>query len=70
MAELADAVEWAMGSLDPGFCDLMGPGGVAVDGGGGVDAATMVHLAGLTFALLETAGWLSPDQQLRAPGRA
>ncbi|MFI1532664.1 hypothetical protein [Streptomyces griseus] len=42
-----------------------GPDGVAVDGGGGVDAATMAHLAGLPFALPETASWLSPDQQVR-----
>ncbi|MFL0021358.1 hypothetical protein ACJBCE_00210 [Streptomyces sp. NBUL23] len=65
VAELADAVEWAMGSLDPGDCDRMDVDGVAVDGGGGVDAATMAHLAGLPFALPETAGWLSPDQQVR-----
>ncbi|MFJ7416749.1 hypothetical protein ACIQWZ_39060 [Streptomyces sp. NPDC098077] len=65
VAELADAVEWAMGSLDPGDCDRMGADGVVVDGGGGVDAATMAHLAGLPFALPETAGWLSLDQQVR-----
>ncbi|MCX4482383.1 hypothetical protein OG890_00215 [Streptomyces anulatus] len=65
VGELADAVESAMGALDPGDCDRMGPDGVAVDGGGGVDAATMAELAGFPFALPETAGWLSPDQQVR-----
>ncbi|MFJ8255630.1 hypothetical protein [Streptomyces sp. NPDC094466] len=65
VGEPADAVEWAMGSLDPGDCDRMGPEGVAVDGGGGVDAATLAHLAGLPFALPAAAGWLSRDQQVR-----
>ncbi|WP_405187300.1 hypothetical protein OG582_39895 (plasmid) [Streptomyces anulatus] len=54
-----------MSALEPGDCDRVGPDGVAVDGGGGVDAATMAELAGFPFALPETAGWLSPDQQVR-----
>ncbi|MFF2231237.1 hypothetical protein [Streptomyces anulatus] len=65
VGELADAVERAMGTLDPADCDRMGPDGEAVDGAGGVDAATMADLAGLPFALPEAAIWLSPDQQLR-----
>ncbi|MFH9202275.1 hypothetical protein ACH4KO_32555 [Streptomyces anulatus] len=65
VGELADAVERAMGALDPGDYDRMGPDGDAVDGAGGVDAGTMADLAGLPFVLPETAAWLSPDQQLR-----
>ncbi|UZI33454.1 hypothetical protein [Streptomyces sp. VB1] len=65
VGELADAVERAMGALDPGGCDRMDRDGAAVDGGGGVDAAAVADLAGLPFALLEVAGWLSSGQQVR-----
>ncbi|MGW8985076.1 hypothetical protein ACWGQ9_20720 [Streptomyces parvus] len=62
---LADAVERAMGALDPGDCDGMGPDGRVFDGASGVDAATMETLSALPFALAETADWLSPDEQIR-----
>ncbi|WP_330323415.1 hypothetical protein [Streptomyces anulatus] len=65
VGELADAVERAMGALNPEDCDRVGPDGEAIDGAGGVDAATMADLAGLPFALPGTPAWLSPDQQLR-----
>ncbi|MFJ7416510.1 hypothetical protein ACIQWZ_37785 [Streptomyces sp. NPDC098077] len=62
--ELPDAIETAMGSLDPEECDRMTPDGRAVDGTGGVDAATMSTLAAVPVVLAE-AGWLTPDQQAR-----
>ncbi|PVC80381.1 hypothetical protein DBP19_36635 [Streptomyces sp. CS090A] len=61
---LADAVEKAMGALDPGDCDGMVDGKV-FEGTSGVDAATMETLSGLPFALPQSADWLSPDEQIR-----
>ncbi|MFE7046321.1 hypothetical protein ACFU9X_45225 [Streptomyces atratus] len=57
---LADAVEKAMTSLDPGDRD-----GVDQHGKGGIDDDTAETLAGLIYAVPETAHWLTPDQQVR-----
>ncbi|MFD4224781.1 hypothetical protein [Streptomyces griseus] len=61
---LPDAVETAMGSLDPAACDRTDPDGRVVDGTGGVDAATMSTLAVMPCVLSEV-DWLTPDQQVR-----
>ncbi|MFH8670286.1 hypothetical protein ACH4F3_36235 [Streptomyces anulatus] len=62
--ELPAAIETAMSGLDPEECDHMASDGRAVDGTGGVDAATMSTLAAVPVVLPE-AGWLAPDQQAR-----
>ncbi|MFI0763049.1 hypothetical protein ACH4PX_37310 [Streptomyces anulatus] len=62
--ELPATIETAMGSLDLEECDHMAPDGRAVEGTGGVDAATMSTLAAVPVVLAE-AGWLAPDQQAR-----
>ncbi|MFD3820242.1 hypothetical protein ACFWRZ_34715 [Streptomyces rubiginosohelvolus] len=62
--ELPAAIETAMGSLDLEECDHVAPDGRAVDGTGGVDAATMGTLAAVPVVVPE-AGWLDPDQQAR-----
>ncbi|MFD5346459.1 hypothetical protein ACFWJY_22475 [Streptomyces anulatus] len=62
--ELPAAIETAMSGLDPEECDRMAPDGRAVDGTGGVDAATMSTLAAVPVVVPE-AGWLAPDQQAR-----
>ncbi|GGS83266.1 hypothetical protein [Streptomyces badius] len=62
--ELPDAIETAMGGLDPQDCDRMGPEGTVVEGTGGVDTATMETLAAVSCMVPEAA-WLTPDQQVR-----
>ncbi|MFJ8970789.1 MULTISPECIES: hypothetical protein [Streptomyces] len=62
--ELPAAIEAAMSGLDPQECDHMAPDGRAVDGTGGVGAATVNTLAAVPVVLAE-AGWLAPDQQAR-----
>ncbi|MBV7245246.1 hypothetical protein [Streptomyces sp. MW-W600-10] len=66
---LPDAVESAMGSLDPATCDRTDPDGRVVDGTGAVDAGTMSTLAVVPCVLSE-ADWLTPDQQVRVPAVA
>lgn len=61
---LPEAVETAMGSLDPADCDRMGPDGRLIQGTGGVDAGTMSTLSVVPCVLSE-AVWLTPDQQVR-----
>ncbi|MFJ9656207.1 hypothetical protein [Streptomyces microflavus] len=61
---LPDAVEAAMGSLDPAQCDRMGPDGRLVEGNGGVDAGTLSTLT-VVPCVLSDADWLTPDQHIR-----
>ncbi|MEU4181022.1 hypothetical protein [Streptomyces sp. NPDC026589] len=62
--ELPDAIEAAMGDLDPEECDHMAPDGRVVDGNGGVDAGTVSTLAAVPGVLSEV-DWLAPGQQVR-----
>ncbi|MEV0888520.1 hypothetical protein AB0J03_32525 [Streptomyces microflavus] len=61
---LPDAVEAAMGSLDPAQCDRRGPDGRLIEGTGGVDAGTVSTLA-IVPCVLSDADWLTPDQHIR-----
>ncbi|WP_318294241.1 hypothetical protein [Streptomyces bacillaris] len=62
--ELPEAIETAMGSLDPSDEDAMGPDGVVVPGRGGVTEEVMETLMAVPCVLSE-ADWLSAEQQLR-----
>ncbi|MDX2404614.1 hypothetical protein NJO91_15985 [Streptomyces microflavus] len=61
---LPDAVESAMGSLDPAACDRMGPDGRLIEGNGGVASGTMSTLA-IVPCVLSDANWLIPDDHIR-----
>ncbi|MGW9461271.1 hypothetical protein ACWG5N_35615 [Streptomyces globisporus] len=62
--DLPEAIERAMSGLDPQACDRMDPGGVMVDGTGGLDAETRSKLVFVPCAV-QDALWLTPDQQIR-----
>ncbi|MFD7534780.1 hypothetical protein [Streptomyces sp. NPDC059819] len=57
---LADAVETAMSTLDPGDCHC-----VDRDGKGGIDDCITATLARLPYAAEGTADWLTLDQHVR-----
>ncbi|MFG2840803.1 hypothetical protein ACGFYE_38040 [Streptomyces zaomyceticus] len=60
---LADAVEAAMATLDPGDEDWVGG-----TGRGGLTESTEETLNGLVFAMPEASAWLAPEQQLALLG--
>ncbi|MFF6931221.1 hypothetical protein [Streptomyces californicus] len=62
--DLPEAIERATSCLDPRDCDHMTPGGVMVDGAGGLDAKTRTQL-GFVPCMVQDALWLTPDQQIR-----
>ncbi|MFE3366615.1 hypothetical protein ACFXKV_29305 [Streptomyces globisporus] len=62
--DLPEAIERAMSGLDPQACDRMDPGGVMVDGTGGLDEETRSKLVFVPCAV-QDALWLTPDQQIR-----
>ncbi|WP_228183934.1 hypothetical protein [Streptomyces anulatus] len=62
--DLPEAIEAATSSLNAHDRDHMAPGGVMVDGTGGLDAETRSKLLFVPCAV-QDALWLTPDQQIR-----
>lgn len=62
--DLPESIERATSCLDPQDCDRMDPGGVMVDGTGGLDEETRSSLVAVPCAV-QDAPWLPPDQQIR-----
>ncbi|MEV7951998.1 hypothetical protein AB0O74_34140 [Streptomyces rubiginosohelvolus] len=62
--DLPESIEAATAALDPQDCDRMDPGGVMVDGTGGLDEETRSKLVFVPCAV-QDALWLTPDQQIR-----
>ncbi|MEU2295544.1 hypothetical protein ACFY9H_33280 [Streptomyces bacillaris] len=62
--DLPESIEAATSGLDLQDCDRMDPGGVMVDGTGGLDEETRSKLVFVPCAV-QDATWLTPDQQIR-----